>query len=138
MLHTVMLSLLLLFGASLPVAAAERSDGPLPNYLKNLSCRVVTRAPEPGGLVTLLVEAFLDTTSKQQGDFTFAAPLHDGKMLTAKVQHVYIRMPRQRFNVTLLLDGKPHIRMNHLDLEIYVETAVDGRLYALHCFGENP
>jgi len=39
-------------------------------------------------------------------------------------------------NVTLLLDGKPHLRMNHIDLDIYVETTIDGNNYALHCFGD--
>jgi hypothetical protein len=135
---TIILSLLMMVGLAQPAPASERINGPMPDYLKSLSCRVVTRAAEPGSMITLLVDASLDTMSKEPAAFTFDTPLHNGKVLTAKVQHVYVRMPRERFNVTLLLDGKPHLRMNHVDLEIYAETAVDGRLYALHCFGETP
>jgi hypothetical protein len=132
----IVLSLLLWLGPSIPAVADERTDGPPPAYLRSLSCRVVTRAPEPGGVITLLVEATLDTTSKQQAEFSFSTPLPEGRVLTSKVQHVYVRMPRDRFNVTLLLDGKSHLRINHVDLDIYTETVVDGRLYALHCFRE--
>lgn len=130
--------LFLIAAGAFPAPAAQRTDGPLPNYVRSLSCRIVTRAAEPGSPVSLLVEASLDTTSKRQADYTFDTPLHDGRILTSKVQHVYVKMPRERFNITMLLDGKPHLRMNHIDLDIYAETAVDGRLYALHCFGETP
>lgn len=129
-------ALVLLLTAATAAGAAERSAGPPPGYVKNLACRVVTRATEPGSPVSLLVESSLDTTSGRPVDHSFDTPLHDGRVLTAQVRHVYVRMPRERFNVAMLLDGKPHLKLNHIDLDIYVETAVDGRIYALHCFGD--
>ena len=57
-------------------------------------------------------------------------------MLGASVQHVYVKMPHERFNVAMTLDGKTYLRMNHLDLDIYLESSIEGHLYILHCFQE--
>lgn len=117
-----------------PSGAAERSSGPLPAYLSNLACRIASRMPSPDMAIRTLVDVNIDTMSDLQARRTLSAQLHNGRTLTAIVQHVYIRMPRDRFNITLLLDGKPHLRQNHVDLEIFTETTIDGRAYLLHCF----
>ena len=131
----LILSLMLLLAAADPSEAALRTDT-MPEYLKSLACRVVSRTP--GGLLQFppIVDVTLNTASERAQDYTFEATLPNGRVLTSRIQHVYVKMPRDRFNVTLLLDGKPHLRMNHIDLDIYVETTIDGNNYALHCFGD--
>ena len=110
--------------------ASERSDGPPAAYLDYLACRIATRSP----VIAALADVQLQTMSGRLEDRTFHAQLHNGQRLTAMVQHVYVQLPRDRFNVTLLLDGKPLLRLNHLDLDIFAETTVDGQAYLLHCF----
>lgn len=130
----LILSLVLLLAAA-PSEAALRT-GVVPEYLKSLACRIVSRTPESGLQFPPIVDVSLNTTSERSEDYTFDASLPGGKVLTSRIQHVYVKMPRDRFNVTLLLDGKPHLRLNHMDLDIYVETTIDGTGYALHCFGD--
>jgi hypothetical protein len=72
--------------------------------------------------------------SEQQADRSVSATLSNGQILTAIVQHVYVTLPRDRFNITLLLDGKPHTRINHIDLDIFTETTIADQSYLLHCF----
>jgi hypothetical protein len=133
----LILSVLLLIAAVIPSEAALRT-GSVPEYLRSLSCRVVSRTQAGSLQFPPIVDVSLNTTSERAGDYTFDASLHNGKVLTSRIQHVYVKMPRDRFNVTLLLDGKPLMRMNHIDLDIYVETTIDGIGYALHCFGDHP
>jgi hypothetical protein len=129
------LALVLLLAAAVPSEAALRTDS-VPKYLQNLACRVVRRTPAGVLQFPPIVDVSLDTTSERSQDYTFDATLHNGRVLTSRVQHVFVKMPRDRFNITLLLDGKPLMRMNHIDLDIYVETTIDGMGYALHCFGD--
>jgi hypothetical protein len=126
---------MLLFAAAVPSEAALRTDT-VPEYLRSLACRVVGRTQAGSLQFPPIVDVSLNTTSERAEDYTFDATLHNGKVLTSRIQHVYVKMPRDRFNVTLLLDGKPLMRMNHIDLDIYVETTIDGIGYALHCFGD--
>ena len=49
---------------------------------------------------------------------------------------MYILICRDRFKVAMTLDGKTYLRMNHLDLDIFLETTIDGHIYILHCFRE--
>jgi hypothetical protein len=131
----LILSVVLLFAAVAPSEAALRT-GTVPDYLRSLACRVVSRTPGGGLQFPPVADVSLNTTSERAEDYTFDASLHNGKVLTSRIQHVYVKMPRDRFNITLLLDGKPLMRVNHVDLDIYVETTIDGTGYALHCFGE--
>jgi hypothetical protein len=117
-----------------PLGAAERTDGPTPAYLDHLACRIASRGTGPSPVIAALADVQLKTMSDQPEERSFQARLHNGQQLTATVQHVYVRLPRDRFNVTMLLDGKPHLRLNHLDLDIFAETTVDGQAYLLHCF----
>lgn len=131
------LSIVLLLAVAASSDAAPR-EGTVPEYLKGLACRIVSR---PAGSVPQfppLVDVLLNTTSERAEDYTFDASLPNGKVLTSRIQHVHVKMPRDRFNITLLLDGKPLLRLNHVDLDIYVETTIDGTGYALHCFPEIP
>lgn len=133
----LVLSVLLLLSAATSSDAALRT-GTLPDYLKSLSCRIVVRTPGAGLKFPPLVDVSLNTASERSEDYTFDTSLHNGKVLTSRIQHVYVKMPRDRFNVMLLLDGKPLLRMNHMDLDIYVETTIDGNGYVLHCFEDSP
>jgi len=122
--------------AAAPAWAADRSEGPPGAFTKSLACRVVSRGAGSSVQFIPLADVNLNTVSGRREDGTFATRLHSGRTLTAVVQHVYVRLPRDRFNVTMLLDGKPHLRLNHMDLDIFVETTIDGQAYALHCFGD--
>jgi hypothetical protein len=65
-----------------------------------------------------------------------SAVIAGGRKLGVSVQHVYVQLPGERFNVAMTLDGKTHLRMNHLDLDIYLETTIDSHIYILNCFRE--
>jgi len=125
---------LMLFCLTGPVYAEVRTTEPPPLWLKNVSCRMATRDPGPGPNIQVLIDVLLDTSSKNALENTFAVGINSGRELSASVQHVYVKMPRDRFNVIMKLDGKTHLRMNHLDMDIYLETIIDGQVYILHCF----
>ena len=131
------LSIVLLLAAAASSDAAMQT-GAVPEYLKELACRIVSRPAGSAPQFPALVDVSLNTTSERAEDYTFDASLPNGKVLTSRIQHVYINLPRDRFNITLLLDGKPLLRMNHVDLDIYVETMIDGAGYVLHCFEDVP
>ena len=120
--------------AAAPAWATDRSEGPPGGYTKSLACRVVSKGTGSSVQFTPLADVNLNTVSGRREDGTFETKLTSGRTLTAVVQHVYVRLPRDRFNVTMLLDGKPHLRINHMDLDIFIETTIDGQAYALHCF----
>jgi hypothetical protein len=94
----------------------------------------VSREGGASANLRVLNDVIIDTLSKDPIDRTVSAIIAGGHKLDAGVQHVYVQMPRDRFNVDMTLDGKTHLRMNHLDLDIYLETTIDGRIYILHCF----
>jgi len=87
-------------------------------------------------MLRALNEASVDTLSKDPVNHTVHAVITGGRKLGASVQHVFVDMPGERFNVAVTLDGKPHLRMSHLDLDIYLETSIDDHVYVLHCFRE--
>ena len=128
--------LLVLLCLAAPAAAEVQTAGPPPVWLKSVSCRIVSR--EGGTYVNMraLNDVIVDTLSKNPFDYTLNTVITGGRILGASVQHVYVQMPRDRFNVTMTLDGKTHLRMNHLDLDIYLETTIEGHIYILHCFRE--
>jgi len=84
-----------------------------------------------------LNDVIVDTLSKNPFDHTLNTVITGGRILGVSVQHVYVNMPRDRFNVAMTLEGKTYLRMNHLDLDIYLETSIDGHNYILHCFRES-
>ena len=131
------LSVVLLLAVAASSDAAMRAGG-VPEYLKRLACRIASRPAGSAPQFPPIVDVSLNTTSERAGDYIFDAFLPNGKVLTSRIQHVYINQPRDRFNITLLLDGKPLLRMNHVDLDIYRETTIDGAGYVLHCFQESP
>jgi hypothetical protein len=130
----VMKFVLMLFCLAGTAYAEVRTAEPPPLWLKNVSCRMATldAGSVPG--FEVLSDVLLDTSSKNDRDNTFAVGIKNGRELSASVKHVYIKMPRDRFNVVMTLDGKTHLRMNHLDLDIFIETTIDGQAYLLHCF----
>ncbi len=125
---------LLLAPLTAAAGPAGRVAGPPPAYLSELFCRLASRTHGPDTQIRPLTEAQLDTVSRLKARQTLSAQLPGGRTLTAVVRHVSITLPRERFNVTMLLDGAPHLRVNHLDLDIYIETTIDHATYLLHCF----
>jgi hypothetical protein len=130
----VMNFVLMLFCLAGTAYAEVRTAEPPPLWLKNVSCRMATRDAGSVPGFEVLSDVLLDTSSKNDRDNTFAVGIKNGRELSASVKHVYIKMPRDRFNVVMTLDGKTHLRMNHLDLDIFIETTIDGQAYLLHCF----
>ena len=128
--------IILLALAALPASAAERNDGPPGSCTQSLACRIASRNTGGAAGIRLLGEASLDTTARGRPVAGFDTRLPSGRTLRAVVEHVYVRLPRDRFNVIVLLDGKPHLRLNHVDLDIYAETTIEGETYLLHCFGD--
>jgi len=98
------------------------------------TCRLSTRATGTVRTITALSEADLDTRGSDAAEYTIEAVLHDCRRLSVGVRHVDIRMPCERFNVVLALNDRPYLRLNNVDLDIYLETAIDERIYLLHCF----
>jgi hypothetical protein len=123
-----------LLAAAEPATAVGPAAGPPPDYLKRLACRIAVRTPERNPVIRAIADVNLDTMSSRQEDRSFRALLHNGQQLTAVVQHVSTPLPGDRFNVTLLLDGKTHLRLNHMDLDIFAETTIGEQPYLLHCF----
>ncbi len=119
-----------------PAAAEVQIAEPPPVWLKSVSCRIASREAGTSANIRVLNDVIVDTVSKNSFDHTLNAVITGGRMLAASVQHVFVKMPRERFNVAMTLDGKTHLRMNHLDLDIYLETSIDGHVYILHCFRE--
>jgi len=125
--------LLVLLCIAVPAAAEVKTTDPLPAWLNRVSCRIVSREAGSTANMRMLNDGIVDTLSKDPLERTMNAVITGGRMLGASVQHVFVKMPRERFNVAMTLDGKTHLRMNHLDLDIYLETSIDGNLYILHC-----
>jgi hypothetical protein len=98
-----------------------------------VTCRLAHRAFGPVRTITVLAESDLDTRNKDPNAYTLTAVIPGGRRLGATVRHVDIRMPRERFNVAVTLDGVPYLHLNHLDLDIYLEMTIDGQVYLLHC-----
>lgn len=120
----------------LPSWSPKRPEQAQPDYLRNLACRIAARSNTPAPAITPLVDVNLDTLSDDPADYTFGASIGGNRRLDASVRHVVVKLPRDRFNVSLMLDHKLHLRLNHVDLDIYVETVIDDRTYILHCFPE--
>ncbi len=104
------------------------------DYLRNLVCRIVKRSKDPSVMLTPLVEVNLDALSNNPTNYTFSASINHSRRLEAAVRHVVVKLPRDRFNVSLRLDGKSYLKLNHVDLDIYIETDIDDETYILHCF----
>ena len=117
-----------------PAAAEVQTTEPPPVWLNSVVCRIASRDAGSSANIRVLNDVFVDTLSKRPVDHTLSAIIAGGRTLGASVQHVHVQLPGDRFNVAMTLDGKTHLRMNHLDLEIYLETAIDGHIYILHCF----
>lgn len=126
------LPLLLLMNA----CASQRTSEAKPAYLHNLGCRIASVAIGPPKTITPIVDVNLDTLSSNPADQTFEAIIHDNRKLTARIQSVNIDLPRDRFNVAMTLDKKTLLRVNHMDLDIYIESTIDEHVYAIHCFDE--
>jgi hypothetical protein len=120
-----------------PAAAEVQTAEPPPVWLKSVACRIANREGGASPNIRALNDVIVDTLSKNPYDYTLNAVIPGGRILGASVQHVYVQMPRERFNVAMTLDGKTHLRMNHVDLDIYLETSIDGQIYILHCFQES-
>jgi len=120
-----------------PAAAEMRTAEPPPVWLKSVGCRIVSRDAGASANFIALKDVTIDTLSKDPVEHSFHTTISGGRRLGATVQHVFVQMPRERFNVAMTLDGKTHLRLNHIDLDIYLETIIDGRIYVLHCFRDN-
>lgn len=130
---SVRIFVLVLFLCAPLTCAAKQPPKPETALLHNIYCRIVSRTNAPAIVLTTLVDADLDTMSASAGDYTVGTTIPGNRKLAASVRHVDVNLPRDRFNVNITLDGKTHLRLNHMDLDIYVETVIDESTYILHC-----
>jgi hypothetical protein len=93
----------------------------------------VSLSGSPRTIIPLVDVAFA-AAGNEPADQTFEAAIHDGRRLGARIRQVQVTLPRDRFNVVMTLEEKTLLRANHMDLDIYIETTIDDRVYALHCF----
>jgi len=130
--------MLVLLCLAAPAAAERKIEEHPPAWLKSVTCRIVSREGGSSASLLSLNDVIIDTLSKNSLDHTVKAVITGGRMLGASVQYVNVnaKMPRERFNVAMALDGKTYLRMNHLDLDIFLETTIAGHIYILHCFQE--
>ncbi|OFZ20280.1 MAG: hypothetical protein A2X94_15525 [Bdellovibrionales bacterium GWB1_55_8] len=114
------------------IISSQPASGLLPDIiLRHIDCRIVHRVPNDFPVV--LADANINTLSKNPKDFTLNATSADGHTFTAAVWHVPTAYPTSRFWVTIQLDGKPLIRVTHIDMIIWFEWTHNGNTYALHC-----
>jgi hypothetical protein len=83
----------------------------------------------------VLSGADFNPRSSNAAEHTIKAVIHDNRMLGAGVRYVDIRMFPERFNMAMALNDRPHLRLHHVDLDIDLDTAIDGRIcLLLYCF----
>ncbi len=108
---------------ALPLAAhADESQAVQP-----LSCGIYDEAVKP------FIEKDLSTQSADARNYTMAITTTSGKRLSVSVQHVSIRLPGERNNVYISVDGKPYAKTSHQDVPLYVEVTIDGVKYRIIC-----
>ena len=133
-----MMKLILLVCLFLPACApVSTSQPPAAPRARNLVCRIATRAVGENPQLRVFVDVELDPSSADPADYTIKADIPGGRELGASVRQVIVKMPRDRFNVAMTLDGRTHLRVNHIDLDIYIETVIERQVYILHCFRED-
>jgi hypothetical protein len=117
--------------------ASGRPALPGPELTTVLGCRIVSVTGEGSRRVFQpLVDVSLDPAVGTSGNEVFEAVMPGGRKIGAKVQRVRTALPGGRYNATLLVDGQTHLRVNHMDLDIYIETTIEEAVFILHCFPE--
>jgi len=120
-----------------PVAPAAKKSLPVP---ENLACRFAERiySSEYFSNIEPLIDVNLNTRSKDPKDRCFETTIVGGRKLGACLQEVKILLPRDRFNVTVTLDGTQYMRSGHMDLDIFLQMEIDKHFYVLHCMPDMP
>jgi hypothetical protein len=131
------LSVLLAMMFFLPPRASGRPALPGPELSTVLGCRIVqVTGAGARRMFRPLVDVSLDPAVGTAGDEAFEAFMPGGRKIGAKVKRVRTALPGSRYNATLFVDGQTHLRVNHMDLDIYIETTIDEAVFILHCFPE--
>lgn len=93
--------------------------------------------PLPCGIYDKMAKPFI---AKDLVTQSFDAPRHtmaimtkSGKRLTVEVQNVLIRLPGERYHVSVSVNGKPYAKTSHQDLPLYLEVHVDDVKYRIIC-----
>lgn len=93
--------------------------------------------PLPCGIydeeVRPLVEKDLETRNTDTAACTIAITTKSGKKLSVEIKSVDIMMTGERNQVTVFLDGKPHVKTSHQDVPLYLEVHVDNEKYRIIC-----
>lgn len=100
---------------------------------EDLMCRIVRKLPNGQPFEVITDVEGVNTTSTNPEDYTIRGTLRNSAVLEAMVKNVKINLPRDRFLVTLKLDGKPYMRVSHIDLDIFIEISLDSETYIFHC-----
>ncbi len=107
----------------LPLSAYADTD----KTLDALPCGIYDESVKP------LVEKDLETQKPDSAGYTMGITTKSGKKLSVEVKSVQIKMPGERNQVTVLLDGKPYVKTSHQDVPIYLEVHVDSDKYRIIC-----
>jgi hypothetical protein len=93
--------------------------------------------PLPCGIYDNAAKPFITKDLVTQ---SFDAPRHTmailtkrGKRLAVEVQNVMIRLPGERYHVSVFVNGKPYAKTSHQDLPLYLEVHVDNVKYRIIC-----
>jgi hypothetical protein len=97
-----------------------------------LSCGIYDENTAP------LVQAALDTQNVDPAQYTMETKTKSGKRLKVTVHNVSIKMPGERNNVTVFVDGKPFAKTSHQDVPLYLEVHIDDAKYRIICVRADP
>jgi hypothetical protein len=93
--------------------------------------------PLPCGIYDQTAKSFI---SKDLATYSFDAPRYtmaiktkNGKRMTVEVQNVFIKLPGERYHVSVFVNGKPFAKTSHQDLPLYLEVHVDDEKYRIIC-----
>lgn len=93
--------------------------------------------PLPCGIydadVKPLVEKDLATRNTDTTACTMGITTKNGKKLSVEIKSVDIKMPGERNQVSVFLDGNPFVKTSHQDVPLYLEVHVDNEKYRIIC-----
>jgi hypothetical protein len=95
--------------------------------VKPLPCGIYDADVKP------LVEKDLATRNTDTAACTMGITTESGKELSVEIRSVDVKMPGERHQVSVFLDGKPFVKTSHQDVPLYLEVHVDNKRYRIIC-----
>lgn len=93
--------------------------------------------PLPCGIYDEAAKSFISkelvTLSSDAPLYTMTIMTKSGKRLAVEVQNVRIKLPGERYHVSVFVNGKSYAKTSHQDLPLYLEVHVDDEKYRIIC-----